>query len=303
MARSLSRRRGSRIKAGGRSAIGAPALSLSEADAAIVVAEACRPPQDVGVPVTQWSAELLGDHLRTHQIVSLSDRTVSRILHDAALQPHRQKMWLTSQDEDFREQRDEILRLYYNTPQHQHLICLDEKTGMQALERKRPDLPMRSGKPLRRDFEYIRHGTLCLMGGYDVRARKLFGFMRETHSSDAFVELMDEANRYYPTGRGHFICDNLSAHDTDDVVDWLEDHPRWTLHFTPRHASWLNQIECAFSILHRHVLARGSFRSVEELQQRIEDYMFWFNQQVHSPFNWTYRPNPRMDGHICGGRY
>lgn len=199
-------------------------------------------------------------------------------------------MWLTSQDEDFRAKRDDVLRLYYETRRGEHVLCLDEKTGMQALERRYPDLPMTAGSPVRREFEYVRHGTLCLMGGYNVRTRKLFGFVREGHNSESFVELLDHADFYHPRGRGHVICDNLSAHDTDDVLDWLEDHPRWTLHFTPKHASWLNQIECAFSILHRQVLARGSFRSLEELRQRVEDYILWFNQQAAAPFEWSYRP-------------
>jgi DDE superfamily endonuclease len=222
--------------------------------------------------------------------IDVSDRAVSRILHDADLQPHRQRMWLTSQDEEFRAKRDNILKLYYEAPRGQHLICLDEKTGMQALERKYPDIAMRAGSPVRREFEYIRHGTLCLMGGYNVRRRKLFGFVRDGHNSDAFVELLDQADFYHPGWRGHIICDNLSAHDTDDVLDWLQDHPRWALHFTPKHASWLNQIECAFSILHRHVLSRGSFRSLEELRHRVEEYILWFNRQIAPPFAWSYRP-------------
>lgn len=128
------------------------------------------------------------------------------------------------------------------------------------------------------------------MGAYDVRAHKLFGFVSEDHNSDTFVDLLDLADVCYPEGRGHFVCDNLSAHDTDDVLDWLEDHPRWTMHFTPKHASWLNQIECAFSFVGRHVLARGSFVSLEELRQCVHDYMIWFNQQPAPPFKWSYRP-------------
>jgi len=224
----------------GRTTIGAPARSLSDADAARVEAEACRRPGDVGIPITHWSRSLLGDWVR-RQGISVSDRQVGRILKQAALQPHRQKMWLTSHDDEFRAKRDDVLRTYYDAPDDEHVICLDEKTGMQALERRFPDLPMVPGQPLRREFEYIRHGTLCLMGAYDVRRRKLFGFVSEDHDSQTFVALLDAVNRCYPTGRGHIICDNLSAHDTDDVLDWLQAHPRWTLHFTPKHASWLNR--------------------------------------------------------------
>ena len=148
---------------------------------------------------------------------------------------------------------------------------------------------MEHGQPVRREFEYIRHGTLCLMGAFDVRRGKLFGFTCPGHSGATFVELLDIIDECYPTGRGHIVCDNLSAHDTDDVLDWFEEHPRWTRHFTPKHASWLNQIECMFSILQKHVLDRGSFVSVDDLQERIYAYMLWYNQTAQ-PFEWSYRP-------------
>jgi hypothetical protein len=121
--------------------IGTSAFSLSETDCAKIVAEACRPPQDVGVPVARWSEHLLGDYLRA-QGFALSDSTVGRILRGAILQPHRQKMWVTSHDDEFREKRDDVLRVYYDTPPDEHIICVDEKTGMQALERRHPDLPI-----------------------------------------------------------------------------------------------------------------------------------------------------------------
>ncbi len=256
--------------------------------------------------MTQWSAQLLADHLRKQERpIVLSARSIHRILKAALLQPHRQKMWLTSHDDEFRHKRDDVLRLYYEAPQDEHIICLDEKTGMQALERRYPDLPMRPDQPVRREFEYIRHGTLCLMGAYDVRGRKLFGFASQDHDSLTFVDLLDVVDTCYPEGNGHLVVDNLSMHDTDDVHDWLDEHPRWTLHFTPKHASWLNQIECAFSLLARHVLARGSFRSVEELCQYVYAYMLWFNEQEASPFHWTYRPRSwsRTPGQTSGERH
>jgi transposase len=272
----------------GRPAIGTAAFSLSDADCAKVVAEACRKPSDVGVPVTQWSATLLGEHLRREGRM-ISDSSVRRILQDADLQPHRQKMWLSSQDEEFRSKRDEILRVYYETPANQHIICLDEKTGIQALERRHPDLAMRPGQPLRREFEYIRHGTLALMGAFDVRRGKLFGFASNDHCSLTFVDLLDVVDVCYPDDRGHLIMDNLSAHDTDDVLDWLDDHPRWSRHFTPKHASWLNQIECMFGILERRVISRGSFTTTDELCEKIYAYMLWHNL-TDQPFEWSYRP-------------
>lgn len=214
---------------------------------------------------------------------------VQRILRGADLRPHRQKMWLTSHDDEFRQKRDDVLHVYYDTPIDEHIISVDEKTGMQALERRYADIPMRPGQPVRREFEYVRHGTLTLMGAFDVRVGKLFGFVSEDHNALTFVDLLDVVDTCYPEGRGHIICDNLSAHDTDDVLDWFDDHPRWRRHFTPKHASWLNQIEGAFSILAKHVLARGSFTSLDELRQKIYEYLVWFNQSDH-PFHWTYRP-------------
>lgn len=239
--------------------------------------------------MTHWSVPLLGAQVRCEGIV-ISDRSVGRILKQAALQPHRQKMWLTSHDEEFRAKRDDVLHVYYDTPPDEHVICLDEKTGMQALERRYPDIMMRPGQPVRRESEYIRHGTLCLMGAYDVRLRKLFGFVSEDHDSQTFVDLLEHVDDCYPGGRGHLVCDNLSAHDTDDVLDWLECHPRWTLHFTPKHASWLNQIECAFSILQAKVISRGSFASLQALREAVHHFLLWFNAQNAPPFNWTYRP-------------
>lgn len=253
-----------------------------------VEAEACRDPSDAGFEVTHWSIALLGEHVRSMQI-DISDASVGRILRGALLQPHRQKMWLNSQDDEFRQKRDDVLRVYYEAPQDEHILCLDEKTGMQALERRYPDLPMQPGMPVRREFEYIRHGTLTLMGAYDVRSGKLFGFLSDGHDSDTFVQLLEQVDACYPTGRGHIIVDNLSTHTTDEVVEWFEEHPRWTLHFTPKHASWLNQIECAFSDLQRCVLARGSFRSKDELRDKVHAYLWWHNERAE-PFEWTYRP-------------
>ncbi|MFT3768140.1 MAG: IS630 family transposase [Minicystis sp.] len=286
----------------GRSSAGAPALSLSAADCAKVVAEACRLPGDVGLPVTHWSISLLGEHLRQN-ILWLSNSTVQRILRDAQLQPHRQKMWLTSQDDEFRSKRDDVLRVYYDAPVHEHIICVDEKTSIQALERCTPDLPMSPGEVIRREFEYIRHGTLCLMGAFDVRRGKLFGFTSPGRSGPTFIQLLELVDACYPTGRGHIICDNLSDHDTDDVIEWFEEHPRWTRHFTPKHASWLNQIECAFSSLHARVLARGSFVSLQDLQEKLYAYMVWHNETAQ-PFTWSYRPKSWSDkpAEISGGR-
>ncbi len=127
------------------------------------------------------------------------------------------------------------------------------------------------------------------MGAYDVRHRKLFGFVSEDHDTNTLLDLLDLldlVDHCYLKGEGHIICDNLFAHDTDNVWDWLIDHPRWTLHLTPKHAPWLNQIECAFSILSAKVLARGSLRRTSFAVPSTD---FWFNSRDKPAFNWTYR--------------
>jgi transposase len=255
------------------------------------------------LPVTHWSHHLLTFHLCDTGL-TISERSVGRILASADLQPHRQRRWMTSQDEDFRAKRDDVLRVYYDTPADEHIICLDEKPNMQALERRYRDLPMAPGQPVRREWEYIRHGTLTLMGAFDVRRGQLFGFCAERRGGDVFVELLEMVDALYPTGRGHIICDNLSDHDTEEVREWFEAHPRWTRHFTPTHASWLNQIEGAFGLLQRRVLARGSFTSRQDLATKVLDYMAW-HTDIDAPFRWKYRPASwdRIPARTSGARH
>ncbi len=219
----------------------------------------------------------------------VSARSVHRILASAALQPHRQTMWLTSHDEEFRTKRDDVLHVYYDTPLDEHVVCVDEKTMMQALERRYADLPMVPGQPVRREWEYVRHGTLVLHGAFDVRTGKAFGFVCPEHNGGTFLDLLTLIAQVYPTGRGHIVMDNLSSHDTDEIDAWFEEHPRWQRHFTPKHASWLNQIECWFAQLQARVLARGSFATREALRDAVLDYMLWHNEYAE-PFEWTYRP-------------
>jgi hypothetical protein len=233
-----------------------------------------------------------------------SARTVRRILAAIPLQPHRQKMWLTSHDDEFRAKRDDVLRTYYETPAAEHVICVDEKTQMQALERVCPDVAMAPGQPVRRSSEYTRHGTQVLMGAWDVRRGRLFGFVSDRRGTVEFLDLLDLIDACYPTGRGHIVCDNLSEHVSEDVEEWFAAHPRWTQHLTPKRASWLNQIEDAFSILQRRVLARGSFTSTQDLREKVERYLCW-ELTFDRPFDWMYRPDSwrRKSARTSGQRH
>lgn len=235
--------------------------------------------------------------------VVVSARSVQRILAAAALQPHRQKMWLTSQDDEFRAKRDDVLHVYYDTPANEHVICVDEKTQMQALERVSPDVPMTTGQPVRREWQYRRHGTLALHGAFDVRTGKVFGFVCEEHNEYTFLDLLKLIAVVYPKGRGHIVMDNLAAHDTDEIDAWFEEHPRWQRHFTPKHASWLNQIECWFGQLQARVLTRGSFATRDALKDAVLDYMLWYDEHAEA-FEWTYRPKSwqTKPAPVAGGR-
>ena len=127
------------------------------------------------------------------------------------------------------------------------------------------------------------------MGAFDVRTGRAFGFIDDHRGTAQFLTLLDMVDALYPTGCGHIVCDNLIDHDNDDVRDWFEAHPRWTQHFTPKHASWLNQIECWFSILQRRVIARGSFTSTADLRDKVYAYILWHDDTA-KPFHWSYCP-------------
>ena len=155
-------------------------------------------------------------------------------------------------------------------------------------QRAQVESEVRRGKVEKR--VYLR-GRALLMMADGVPANRVAWelHVHERTGGEVFVELLDCVAAAYPNGKGHIVCDNQSSHDTDDVLDWLEDHPNWTIHFTPKHGSWLNQVEQFFSILQRRVMARGSFESKQDLADKVTRYILWHNQRS-KPFRWTYRP-------------
>lgn len=157
---------------------------------------------------------------------------------------------------------------------------------------------------VRREYEYVRHGTQVLMGAYDVRTGKLFGFIEDRRGVEPFLALLDLMEECYPEGRGHIVCDNLLEHHHEDVEAWFEAHPRWKQHFTPKRSSWLNQIECAFSLLQRQVLRRGSFESCAALRDAVLTWMLWHNERAH-PICWSYESSSgaMKPAHFSGQRH
>lgn len=262
--------------------------SLSARQRVALIGLACRPPVEAGRPLCNWSASELRDRFAAHPDgAQVSAATVARRLAEAQLQPHRQRYWLTSKDPLYDEKLKDIVRLYLEPPPGATVLCLDEKPNIQALSRKHPDLPMRRGYPLAREFEYVRHGVMHLFAAFNIRTGKVVGEVYAEKTHVQFIDFLDRCARAYRGGPVHCVVDNAGYHSTPEVKRWLAEHPRFVFHYTPTHASWLNQVECWFSILSRKVLRRGVFLSKAMLRDALLAYIAYWNTQAH-PFEWAY---------------
>lgn len=231
---------------------------------------------------THWSCRKLARQLK------VSKDTVQRILHQAGLKPHRLKRYMASNDPDFERKAADLIGLYLNPPQHAAVFCVDEKSAIQALDRLDPVLPMSPGRIERHGFEYYRHGTLSLYAALDVRTGKVHGRTAARHTSEEFVTFLEEVvGQCKPKQEVHVILDNLSAHKTSKVADFLKDHPEVRLHFTPTYSSWLNQVEIWFARIEREVITRGVFTSVRDLARKLMRYIRAYSKTAR-PFNWKY---------------
>jgi transposase len=199
---------------------------------------------------------------------------------------------MTSHDPDFWAKAADVCGLYLNPPENAVVWSVDEKTSIQAKARINPTKPAVPGIRERREFEYERNGTAVLFAGLDVHEGSVAAWVTDSTCSDNFVtflwDLIDQTPKHLDL---HCIVDNLKAHQTEKVATLLAHNPRVHLHFTPTHASWLNQVELFFSILERRLLRRGEFASTEELTQRIISFIKDYNRRA-APFRWTYEGRP-----------
>ena len=194
-----------------------------------------RGPQD---GTTHWSSRRLAAALGTHHM------TVARVWARHGLQPHRLRRYMLSEDPDFEKKAADIIGLYLNPPDHAAVFCVDEKTAIQALDRLDPVLPLSPGRAEAHGFEYYRHGTLSLYAALDTRSGEVLGKTAPRHTSAEFVDFLAQVVASQPRAREiHVIADNLSAHKTTLVDDFLAQHPQVRIHFTPTYSSWLNQVE------------------------------------------------------------
>jgi len=247
------------------------------------------PPQGT----TRWTMEALAEAMAAHG-VPISASQVWRICKALDLKPWQVESWMTSHDPDFWAKAGDVRGLYLNPPENAVVWSVDEKSGMQAKSRVNPTRPAVPGLPVRQEFEYRRHGTAVLFAGLKVHEGTVAGWVADSTRSDNFVAFLADLVDQTPAGLDlHCIVDNLSAHGTPKVAEFLVEHPHVHLHYTPTHASWLNQVELFFSILERRLLRRGEFISVDDLATRIIAFIKDYNRRA-APFRWTYDGRPLM---------
>jgi transposase len=231
---------------------------------------------------THWSVRKLARELK------VSKDTIHRIWRTAGVKPHRLERYMASDDPDFEAKAADIIGLYLDPPQHAAVFCVDEKSAIQALDRLDPVLPLSPGRVERHGFEYYRHGTLSLYAALDVKSGRVHGKTAARHTSEEFIAFLGQVvGLCKPKQEIHIIVDNLSAHKTQKVRDFLESNPQVKLHFTPTYSSWLNQVEIWFARVEREVIARGVFTSVTDLGRKLMRYIRAYAKNAR-PFRWKY---------------
>jgi transposase len=231
---------------------------------------------------THWSCRKMAT------ATGLSAATVHRIWSKARLKPHRLDRYMASNDPAFEDKASDIIGLYMNPPQQAAVFCVDEKTAIQALDRLDPVLPLSPGRAEKHGFEYYRHGTLSLYAALDIKTGKVQGKTASRHTSAEFVAFLTEIVQNNPEPQEiNIVLDNLSAHKTQAVREFLETNPRVRFHFTPTYSSWLNQVEIWFAKIERDVIARGVFTSVKDLARKLMKYIRSYEKSA-KPFNWKY---------------
>jgi transposase len=272
--------------------------------------------------MSHWSLEDLAIRiLKDAHYRDMSRSTINRILNTHDLKPHRCIQWLHSDDPEFEAKALHIARLYMDAPRlyqkGELLLCTDEKTGIQALERKYPGRPMICGRPERREFEYIRHGTRCLIASLLVPTGQILGDVSARRASRDFVRHLRHTAEHFPDARRfHWVMDNLNTHwnlsmcrciahlsgvkfepkklrtGTQRRAFLTDPEHKHVIHYTPKHGSWLNQIEIWFGVLQKRVLRRGNFPSKADLTRKILAYILYYNENLAHPYRWTYTGQP-----------
>jgi len=256
---------------------GAPRRVSDEEIEQVVVRTLETTPRDA----TQWSVRSMA------KATGISPTTVHRIWRAFSLQPHRSETFKLSTDPLFVDKVRDIVGLYLNPPEKALVLCVDEKSQIQALDRTQPLLPMRPGQPERRTHDYVRHGTTSLFAALDIATGDVIGECHRRHRSLEFRKFLTTIDEQVPDDLDvHLIMDNYATHKTPAIRRWLAKRPRFHVHFTPTSASWINQIERWFATLTAKQIRRGTFRSTRQLEAKIKEYIE-INNEDPKPFVWT----------------
>jgi transposase len=241
------------------------------------------PPPELGI--THWSSRLLADRLRKRGR-QISHATVARIWKHFGIQPHRTGTFKFSTDPELEAKVRDVVGLYLNPPDNAVVLCVDEKSQIQALDRTAPILPLRPGLPASATHDYIRHGTTTLFAALEVATGKVTDACYDRHRHQEFLKFLKQVAKAHPKVELHVVADNYATHKHPAVKAWLAKNPRITMHFTPTSGSWLNLVECFFSIITRQAIHRGTFTSVKDLIAAIETYIDTWNERCGA-FIWT----------------
>lgn len=211
----------------------------------------------------------------------------------ADLKPHKIEYWCgQSRDPEFEQKMINIVGLYMSPPENAIVICIDEKTQIQALDRTQPELPLRAGNPRRQTATYKRNGTVSLIAALAVHTGEVTAKTIESNNSENFLKFLKNLDRKYRNKKLHIIADNLSVHKNQDVKEWLNGKRKIKLHFTPTYSSWLNQVEIWFNILTKDVVKGSIWSSSGQLADQLMDYVKTYNKTRAKPFQWTYTGKP-----------
>ncbi len=291
-----------------------------------IIAIGCEEPSIYDRPITDWSDRELADEVTKQGIVeTISPRHVGRILDKFDIHPHKSQYWLNGTPDLQKDEKikdiNEVYHTAATTPDPNTLyISIDEKTGIQALERQALTKPTRPGKIKKIEYNYERHGTLALLAGIDIAAGHVFGYCNETRNEYDFVQFIKAVVQGHPDKtKVQLVSDNLNTHKSESLVKYVaqqsginddlgikgkkgvlksmvtrenfltqSDH-KIVFHYTPKHASWINQIECWFSTLARKVIKKGNFTSIEDLRNKIESFIKYFNETMAKPIKWKFK--------------
>jgi transposase len=245
---------------------------------------------------THWSTRKLGAKL------GISDTTVLKVWRANGLKPHLVETFKVSRDPKFVEKLEDIVGLYMSPPEHALVLCCDEKSQVQALDRTQPGLPLKKGRAATMTHDYKRHGTTTLFAAMSTLDGSVISRCAQRHRHTEWLDFLRQIDRETPKDKElHLVCDNYATHKHPVVKAWLEKHPRFHVHFTPTSASWLNMVERFFRSISTDRLERGVFRSVPELVTAIEEYITVHNQNP-KPFVWTAKANDILQKVIRANR-